>query len=35
MYNGIDFTFVPQNGLILIFPSEMHHKILINESRYN
>jgi uncharacterized protein (TIGR02466 family) len=32
MYNSMDFSFVPQNGLILIFPSEIHHKILINKS---
>ena len=32
VYNCMDFTFVPKNGLILFFPSEMHHKILRNES---
>ena len=32
LYNGKNFTFAPQDGLILFFPSEMYHKIFKNES---
>ena len=32
MLNARDYTIKPQTGTILFFPSEMHHRILQNES---
>ena len=32
MLNGKDYTIKPKTGTIVFFPSEMHHKILQNES---
>jgi len=32
IWNSRVFTFKPCNGLLIIFPSDMHHKILRNES---
>ena len=32
IYNSRSWIFKPVNGLLLIFPSEMHHKVLKNES---
>ena len=32
MLNARDYTIKPQTGTIVFFPSEMHHKILQNES---
>lgn len=31
-YNSPEFKFLPYNGLLIIFPSEMYHKILTNNS---
>jgi len=32
VYNSIEYYFRIEPGLILFFPSEMHHKILTNRS---
>jgi|TARA_R110000803_G_scaffold208421_1_gene277084 uncharacterized protein (TIGR02466 family) len=32
IWNSRAYTFKPCNGLLIIFPSEMHHKVLRNES---
>jgi uncharacterized protein (TIGR02466 family) len=31
-YNATDYSILPKNGLLIFFPSEMHHKILKNNS---
>lgn len=31
-YNAADYTIFPKNGLLIFFPSEIHHKILKNNS---
>jgi uncharacterized protein (TIGR02466 family) len=31
-YNSNDYTIYPKNGLLVFFPSEIHHKILKNNS---
>jgi uncharacterized protein (TIGR02466 family) len=31
-YNSIDYTLTPTNGALIFFPSEIHHKILKNNS---
>lgn len=28
IYNSTEYTFQPQDGLLILFPSEVHHKIL-------
>ena len=32
VYNSVEYYFKTEPGLIIIFPSEMHHKILTNKS---
>lgn len=34
LYNAIDVTFRPEDGVILIFPSDIYHKVLKNESNF-
>lgn len=32
LQNGKEYTFVPKPGMMILFPSELHHKILRNDS---
>jgi len=32
IYNSLEWTIVPKDGLLIFFPSEVHHKILKNNS---
>ena len=32
IYNSTEYTFQPEDGLLILFPSEVHHKILKNNS---
>ena len=33
LYNSTEYTFIPRNGMLILFPSEIPHRIIKNQSK--